>query len=117
MTQDFRQTYLDFIEQTRQTGVVWNLMHADGFAICEADQSADLCVMPFWSSESMAKAACIDEWKDYRPNSIEFDDFIDHWLHGMAEDEVFVGVNWSEQLAGVEIEPVILIDDLLAEDE
>ena len=117
MTQDFRQAYLQFIDQTRQTGVVWNLMRAEGFAICESEQSEELSVMPFWSSESYAKAACRDVWQDYKPNPIEFDDFIDHWLHGMAEDEVFVGINWSNDLAGVEIEPVILIDDLLSEDD
>ncbi len=117
MTEDFRQAYLRFIDQTLETGVVWNLIHSDGFAICESEQSANISVMPFWSSKTEAQAACTDEWQDYRPNPLEFDDFIDHWLHGMAEDEVYVGINWTDELAGVEIEPVILIDDLLADDD
>ncbi len=115
MTQDFRQSYQDFIEQTLETGVVWNLYNEEGFALCESVQDANISVMPFWSNEAAASLACVDDWQDYKPHAIEFDDFIDHWLHGMDEDGIYVGVNWSEDLTGVEIEPVILIDDLLEE--
>ena len=79
-------------------------------------QSENSVVMPFWSVESEAKRACTDDWSDYQPNPIRIDDFIDAWLHGLEEDNTLVGINWDETLEGVEIEPVILIDDLLDEE-
>jgi len=114
--EDFRSQYERFIEETIELEIVWNLESEDGFAVCESDQFEGKHVMPFWSTEQDAKAACCDDWNDYKPNPIRFDDFIDAWLHGMAEDEMYVGVNWNSELAGVEIEPVILIEDLLGDE-
>ncbi len=116
MTDDFRVNYERFIDQALELEVVWNLQSEDGFAVCESSEFEGAEVMPFWSIESLANKACIDDWKGYKPNPIRIDDFIDAWLHGMAEDEVYVGLNWNAELEGAEIDPVILIDDLLDEE-
>jgi len=113
---DFRSRYDQFIEQVTELEIVWNLQSPDGFAICESQQFDDKQVMPFWSLEKEAKSACVGDWKVYEPNPIRFDDFVDAWLHGMDEDEIYVGINWDAQLEGVEIEPVVLIDGLLGEE-
>jgi len=115
-SEDHRAQYERFIEEVIESELVWNLQSENGFAICESDEFDDKQVMPFWSKEKDAKIACSEDWADYQPNPIRFDDFIDAWLHGMHEDEIYVGINWSETLEGVEIEPVILIEDLLGEE-
>ena len=114
--EDYRDQYERFIEEVIELEVVWNLQSDEGFAICESDEFDDKQVMPFWSREKDAKIACSEDWAGYYPNPIRFDDFVDAWLHGMHDDEIYVGINWSEALEGVEIEPVILIEDLLAEE-
>ncbi len=116
MPDDFRINYQRFIEQANDLEIVWNLQSPEGFAICESSEFESNQVMPFWSQEKDAKDACIDDWKDYKPNPVRLNDFIDAWLHGMDEDEVYVGINWNGELEGVEIEPVMLIEDLLGEE-
>jgi len=113
MSDDFRQEYQRFVDEARELEIVWNLQSKDGFAICESSEFEDKQVMPFWSLEKDAIAACDEDWSNYAPNPIRFDEFVDAWLHGMDEDEIYAGINWNADLEGVEIEPVILIDDLL----
>ncbi len=116
MSDDFRIHYERFIDQANELEIVWNLQSNDGFAICESSEFDDNQVMPFWSLENDAQAACVDDWKHYKPNPVRIDDFIDAWLHGMDEDEMYVGINWSSELEGAEIEPVMVIEDLLGEE-
>lgn len=116
MTDSYKDNYERFIDEADEFEVVWNLKNNEGFAICESNEFDDAQVMPFWSNEKEALAACCDDWSDYSPNPIRIDDFIDAWLHGMDDDGLYVGVNWDEELDGAEIEPVILIDDLLGEE-
>ncbi len=116
MELDFRQEYERFIEQVIEQEIVWNLISDDGFAVCESAEFDDVQVMPFWSSEQEAKLACTDDWSKYKANPIEIDEFIDAWLHGMDEDGLYVGVNWSEELEGAKVEPVIIIEDLLGDE-
>jgi len=116
MSNDFKLNYQRFIDEANELDIVWNLQSDDGFAICESSEFDDKQVMPFWSLEKDAKAACVEDWVDYKPPPIRFDDFIDTWLHGMDEDEIYVGVNWNSDLEGAEIEPVMLIEDLLNEE-
>jgi len=116
MSDEFRETYERFIEEADELEVVGNLKSSDGFAICESNEFEDTEVMPFWSQQNEAKSMCTDDWSAYEPNPIRIDDFIDAWLHGMEEDGLYVGVNWNKDLDGVEIEPVMLIEDLLGEE-
>jgi len=113
MEQNFKKNYQDFIENVLHTQKVWGLQCAEGWAVCESNDYKDKEVLLFWSDENKAKKLAIDEWADYQPMMIEIDEFIDSWLHGMDEDGIYVGVDWGADLDGVEIEPVVLIDDLL----
>jgi uncharacterized protein DUF2750 len=116
MAEDFRNSYDRFIDEANELEVVWNLQSKDGFAVCESSEFDDTQVMPFWSSEQDASAACTDDWSGYQAHPVRFDEFIDAWLHGMDEDGIYVGINWNSELDGVEIEPVVLIEDLLGEE-
>ena len=44
---------------------------------------------------------------------ITLDSFIDDWLRGMHQDLMLSGVNFSADLAGLEIEPLDLANELV----
>ena len=110
-----REAYEHFIEEVLGTEIVWGLSDGENWATCESEDFEGREVIPFWSNENFAKLLCTDDWSVYQPTPIRFDEFIDDWLHGMAEDEVMVGINWDEELVGPELEPIWVMDDLLEE--
>jgi len=116
MNQSSRDAYLQFIDEVLGTEVVWGLSDGENWASCDSVDFEEREVIPFWSNEHLAAKLCCDDWKIYQPTAIRFDDFVDAWLHGMHDDEVLVGVNWDEALEGPEIEPLLLMDDLLEEE-
>ena len=65
--------------------------------------------MLFWSDKAYAKQCVAEEWSHYVPAVISLADFTAHWLHGMHEDELLVGVNWNKDLVGLEMEPLDLL--------
>lgn len=111
-----RECYDSFIDDVLDSEIIWGLSNSDGWALCDSNDFEGREVIPFWSSEKQALIACEDDWSDYQPTPIRFDEFIDAWLHGMHEDEVLVGINWDEELIGPEVEPLILIEDLIGEE-
>lgn len=114
--QQIRDYYQAFLDEVFEEGIIWGLMNEDGWAVCESNDFEDREVMPFWSNQSRAKQLCVGEWANYQPTEIEYDDFIDAWLHGMHDDEVLVGLNWNSDLIGPELEPLTVMDDLLDEE-
>jgi hypothetical protein len=50
---------------------------------------------------------------EYQPVEIGLFDFLFRWLPGMERDRVLAGTNWNGDLAGREIEPDGLKDELL----
>ncbi|MCW8877384.1 MAG: DUF2750 domain-containing protein [Kangiellaceae bacterium] len=110
---DSRGAYEQFLDEVIGTEVVWGLSDGENWAICDSEDFDEREVIPFWSNEKHAARLCVGEWSVYKPTAIRFDDFVDAWLHGMNEDQVLAGVNWDEDLNGAEIEPILLIDDLL----
>ncbi len=110
-----REAYEHFLDEVLGTEIVWGLFNGEIWATCDSEDFDDREVLPFWSNEHLAAKLCSEDWADFKPKAIRFDDFIDDWLHGMHDDNVMVGINWNEELIGAEIEPVWLIDDLLEE--
>jgi hypothetical protein len=43
--------------------------------------------------------------------AIELEEFLEDWLTGMHEEVVLAGINWNEELEGVEIEPLDLLEE------
>lgn len=120
MTQEnsvtLREAYEDFIDEVLDTEIIWGLANEEGWAMSDSNDFEDKEVIPFWSNEKLANALCNDEWQGYRPSPIRFDEFIDAWLHGMHEDDVLAGINWNTDLVGSEVEPIMLIEDLIGEE-
>ena len=111
-----RECYESFIDEVLENEIVWGISSEDGWAVCDSNDFEGREVLPFWSSEKLALTHCVDDWSVYNPTPIRFDDFIDAWLHGMHEDEVLAGINWDIELVGPEVEPIMLIEDLIGDE-
>lgn len=44
--------------------------------------------------------------------ALSLDEFLEDWLPGMHEDVYLVGVNWNQDLEGLEIEPLDLLEEI-----
>jgi Protein of unknown function (DUF2750) len=102
-----------FVRDVVASGAVWGLKSERGWAVCESAEYEDTDVYPFWSTEAEARVHCTDEWARYAPARLELASFIATWLAGMSEDGVLVGTNWDADLAGLEVEPEDLAEELL----
>ena len=72
-------------------------------------------MIPFWSNEEFAQALCNGDWDIYKPVPIEMGEFLDEWLPGMHSDVLMVGVNWTPDLEGQEMEPLDLLEEFESE--
>lgn len=104
-----------FIEQVAAEGELFGLFDEnEGWANCHAHDNKDAtAVYLFWSDEKQAKKLQTEEWADYKTVSIALDVFFDSWLDGMQKQQVFAGVNWDEELCGLEIEAMVLKNALV----
>lgn len=103
---DSQRRYQQFLSRTIQTNEVWGLVNKDGWCVCPSNDFLDTDVMLFWSDRAYANQCAIEEWSNYTPQEIPLTEFIDQWLTGMNEDGLMVGLNWSVQLIGLELEPL-----------
>ena len=112
---DPEENFDRFIVECLETGCVWGLEGPEGWALCPSEQYNETEVIPFWSQREFAQALCDGEWSVYKPIPISLEEFIDDWLPGMHDDVFLVGVNWDEELDGIEIEPLDLIEEFDSE--
>lgn len=112
LSDDLEENLDIFIEDALETGCVWGLENAEGWALCPSEANDDIDVMPFWSQPEYAQVHCKDEWSDYKPVPISLEEFLDEWLPGTHEDVLLIGINWNEDMEGVEIEPLDLLEDI-----
>lgn len=109
---DFDENYDIFIADALETGCVWGLENSEGWALCPAFANSDLDVMPLWSQPEYAQLHCREEWADYQVVPISLEELLDDWLPGMHEDLLLVGPNWNNDLEGLEVEPLDLVEDV-----
>lgn len=105
LTSDIESNLNLFIEETKQTKLVWGLKNEDGWLACDSTEFENSEVMPFWSSKEDAELHNVEEWADFEVLEIPLDIFAEDWLLTLAEDGVLVGTNWNATLEGKEIEP------------
>ncbi|XLZ71793.1 DUF2750 domain-containing protein [Massilia sp. SR12] len=65
------------------------------------------------ANSAYARRLAENEWAAYIPTPIDLSSFIDNWLQGMHQDMVLAGVNFNSDLAGLEIDPLELAEELL----
>jgi hypothetical protein len=112
---NLEENYDRFIVEAIAQGCVWGLSNGEGWAVCpsEAFESSD--VMPFWSQPEFAQSLCLEEWSEYEVTAVSTEEFLDEWLPGLHEDQILIGVNWTVELEGEELEPLDLLEDFDSE--
>ena len=103
-----------FLETICQTEMVWALEKEDGFATAssinfEDEEGEPAEVLCFWSSKELAQACSKDDWEGYTPIEIPLTDFIENWCIGMDNDLIMAGIEFDDELAGNEEDPLELI--------
>ncbi len=105
LTADVEANLALFVEESKQTGLVWGLKNDEGWLSCESTEFADTEVMPFWSAKTDALLHNVEEWQDFEVLEIPLDIFVEDWLITLDEDGVLIGTNWNAELDGKEVEP------------
>jgi len=101
-----QESYDRFVERVLERREVYGLRSPKGWAVCPSQQEEGAAVLVFWSDRAYAARHQKEDWKDYIPTAIPFDEFIDAWLKGMHADGSLVGPNWDANLCGLEVRPI-----------
>ena len=119
MKEQYLKNAEDFITQVSENNLLYGLFNVnEGWANCHAHDNEDAqAVYLFWSEEKLAKKLQNAEWADYQVTEIELNIFLDSWLDGMQNQQVFAGVNWNEDLYGLEIEAAVLKNSFAEESD
>ena len=100
MTPEARYDY--FVEQAKEHKTLWTLQDDDGCVMLTTD---DEDCIPMWPSEEAANLWAVDDWKACTPLSIPLDEWLERWVPGMQDDDLFVAVFPVQDDLGVVIEP------------
>ncbi|PKF62819.1 DUF2750 domain-containing protein [Psychromonas sp. psych-6C06] len=108
-----------FVEEACENLNLYGLFDEnEGWANCHAHDNADAtAVYLFWSDEKSAAKLQNEEWSNYKVTPIHLGVFLDSWLDGMQKQNVFAGVNWDENLYGLEIEAQVLKSSLIEQSQ
>lgn len=101
-----------FITRVAESEKVWALRNLEGYAVCDSNDDPDRSVLLFWSDRAYAKRAVETEFPDFRPSTITLFDFIFRWLPGMSREGDLVATNWAGDLAGLEMDPLDVQEQL-----
>ncbi|PWI34126.1 DUF2750 domain-containing protein [Vibrio albus] len=105
LTSDTQANLELFINETKESKIVWGLRNEEGWLACDSAEFEDTEVMPFWSEKEDAEMQNVEEWEDFSVVEIPLDIFVEDWLITLSEDAVLIGVNWNAELEGKEVEP------------
>ncbi|UII55676.1 DUF2750 domain-containing protein [Cytobacillus spongiae] len=97
-----------FIKKVVDFEEIWGL-YKDGWATTENSEGEVL--VPFWPKSEFADLCCVEQWKDYKPQKIHLDDFINKWVPGMSNDRLKIAVFWYNNDSTV-VDPNRLLSDL-----
>ena len=101
-----------FVNEVKDSGELWGLQFEDEWVVCDSQDDDTTDVMPLWSSEKAARLLCCDEWQEYVPAAIPLDEFFDEWVNDLHADNVLIGVNWDENLSGIELDAMSFAQSL-----
>jgi hypothetical protein len=102
-----QESYDRFVERVLERREVYGLRSPNGgWAVCPSHEEEGASVLVFWSDRAYAARHQKEDWKDYIPTAIPFDEFTDAWLKGMHTDGSLVGPNWDANLCGLEVRPI-----------
>jgi hypothetical protein len=108
-----RANHERFVSRVAKSEVVWGLQSPGGVASCPSNADESRQVLMFWSDRGYASRVKQSAFSEYEPVELTLFDFLFRWLSGMQADGVLAGTNWNGDLAGIEIEPDQLQNQLL----
>ena len=115
MKEQYLKNAEKFLEEVCENLTLYGLFDEnEGWANCHAHDNSDAeAVYLFWSNEKSAQKLQNEEWVNYKVTPIQLGVFLDSWLDGMQNQNVFAGVNWDEDLYGLEVEAMVLKNSLI----
>lgn len=119
MKEQYLKNAEKFVEQVIAQQQLFGLYEeTQGWANCHAHDNKDAtAVYLFWSEAASAEKLQNEEWANYQVQAISLPVFLESWLDGMQKQQVFAGVNWDENLYGLEIEAMVLKNSLIEKDQ
>ncbi|MGE8533918.1 DUF2750 domain-containing protein [Chryseobacterium sp. 22543] len=110
MSEDERYNY--FIRKVADFEELWGL-NDDGWALL--GDNDDNRIFPVWPEKEFAVLCAVDQWKNYKPEVITLDNFIEKWIPGMTNDKTLVNVFLTPNAKGTVTSPKDLLDYLQEE--
>lgn len=110
MSEDERYNY--FIRKVTDFEELWGLNN-DGWALLGDDDGNR--IFPVWPEKEFAALCAVDQWKNYNPEVITLENFIEKWIPGMTNDKTLVNVFLTPNAKGKVISPNDLYTDLQGE--
>ena len=107
MSEDERYNY--FIRKVADFEQIWGLSN-DGWALLGDNNGSQ--ILPLWPEKEFAELCAVDQWKDYKAEVIELDNFIEKWIPGMTKDKTLINVFLTPNAKGTVISPADLYSDL-----
>lgn len=110
MSLDSPKRYTYFLEKVADWEEIWSLGDDDGWALISDGLGNEL--IPVWPASAYAFACCTDIWKQYRPQQITLENWLQKWIPGMIADKRSVAVFPLPNDKGIVVAPKHLHDDL-----
>lgn len=110
MTENERYNY--FIRKVADFEEIWGLSD-NGWALLGDDNGNQ--ILPLWPEKDFAELCAVEQWKSYKPESIQLDNFLEKWIPGMMKDKTLVNIFLTPGSKGTVILPYDLNSDLQEE--
>ena len=110
--QQAEESYRRFLATIRNGSAVWGLKCDEGWAKWSPREDGAEAIVPFWSTIQEAQACARVTFPNYRPESLEADEFVNEWLVRLQDLGLFVGANLTPSMAGIDVRPDHIVDEL-----
>lgn len=107
MTEDERYDY--FIRKVADFEQMWGLNN-DGWALLGDDNGNQ--ILPLWPEKEFAELCAVEQWKNFKPESIDLNNFLEKWVPGMMKDQTLVNVFLTPDAKGSVVSSETLGKDL-----
>jgi hypothetical protein len=115
---DFSASYQEFIKEICENKIIYSLNDQDGLTVCTShdyafEDGSPLRVVCFWHNEALANECKKEEWSKKKVIKLGLIEFMENWCVGLDDDSHLVGINFDENLYGLEVRPLELLLDII----
>lgn len=101
-----------FIKRVVESETIFYLSENGGVANSVSNDDDECTILMFWSDKAYARRVQANGFESYEISEITLFDFLYRWLPGMTNDNVLAGVNWNQELCGLESDPFELREEI-----